>query len=422
MSHFLNRFAFLGVISAMLILFHYYLWVRKVRDTQLPQPLRRIVTLLLAFGCVVVVGTFLTWRLRSDHVGPVLFAAFVWLGSFFYLVLFWAGWDFLRLTRWLGGLFVRRPPIRSATDSTVEADSAEADPIGGPVFEGAPQIDRRVFLTRGFAGLSALSTTGVAFAGVRSALDQLTEPVVEVTLPRLPLALDGFRIALLTDMHIGPVLDRHFVSGVVERVNRTKPDLVAITGDLVDGPVGVLGDEIAPLAELRSRCGTFFVTGNHEFYVGARQWIRFLPRLGIRVLDNEHVAVGDPSSRGASFDLAGIHDPAGRRLEPEFAPDIDKAVANRDESRELVLLAHQPAHIWAAVNSGASFQLSGHTHGGQLWPFGALVLLAQPYLAGLYQHDENTQIYVSRGTGFWGPPMRVLAPAEITTIVLKARG
>lgn len=422
MSHFLGRLAFLGVISALLILFHYYLWVRKVRDTRLPQPWRRAVTVLLMFGCMVVVGAFLTWRMRADRVGPLLFGAFVWLGSFFYLVLFWAGWDVLRFARWLGGFLVGRNSAVSPSESTETTQTAAApDPIS-QVPQTSNAIDRRVFFARGFAGLSILSTTGVAFAGVRSALDELTEPLIEVKLPRLPLALDGFRIVQLTDMHIGPVLDRHFVRGVVERVNRLKPDLVAITGDLVDGSVATLADEIAPLAELRVRCGVFFVTGNHEFYVGARQWIRHLPRLGIRVLDNEHVAVGDPSSRGASFDLAGIHDPAGRRLEPEFAPDIDKAVANRDESRELVLLAHQPAHIWAAVNSGASFLLSGHTHGGQLWPFGALVLLSQPYLAGLHQHDPNTQIYVSRGTGFWGPPMRVLAPAEITTIVLKARG
>lgn len=432
MGRFASYLVFVGALSSILIALHYYVWVRKVRDSNLPQPWRRIVTALLLFGCVVIVATFIAWRLFTvGHIGPVFFASFVWLGTFFYLVLFWGAFDAVRILGWLASRFPRlfapaaraeiRPKRSTAQDSAADTGTAAIDSSAASLDPAAlPVIDRRLFLSRSFAAVSALGAVGVAAGGVHGALDALTEPQVEVFLPRLPRALDGFKILHLTDMHIGPVLDGRFVRAVVERVNRLKPDMVAITGDMVDGSVSALSSEIEPLANLRSRYGTYFVTGNHEFYVGARQWITYLPRLGIRVLDNERVVMGDPNSRGASFDLAGIHDPTGRRIEPAYAPDIDRAADGREADREFLLLAHQPAQVWAAVNSGASLLLCGHTHGGQLWPFGALVLLSQPYLSGLHQHDKNTQIYVSRGVGFWGPPMRVLAPAEIATIILRA--
>ena len=428
MPPFVGYLVFVGALSGILVALHYYVWLRKVRDANLPQPWRRIVTGLILLGCIVLVGTFVAWRLFTiGHIGPVLFGSFVWLGTFFYLVLFWAAFDAVRILGWLARRFPRLFAAQRIDDASL-AKSPEipaAPPIGGSESESTVEIlpaaiDRRLFLSRSFAVVSALGAAGVATAGVRGALDAMTEPEVEVFLPRLPRALDGFRIAHLTDMHIGPVLDRRFVRGVVERVNRLKPDFVAITGDLVDGPVSALADEIAPLAELRSRYGTYFVTGNHEFYVGARAWVEFLARLGVRVLDNERAVVGDPYSRGASFDLGGIHDPAGLSIDPAFAPDIERVAAGRERDRALVLLAHRPKQVSAAVASGSGLLLCGHTHGGQLWPFGALVLLSQPYLSGLHQHDENTQVYVSRGVGFWGPPMRVLAPAEIATIILRS--
>ncbi|MBI5866554.1 MAG: metallophosphoesterase [Planctomycetes bacterium] len=407
-----------GGVSAVLIALHYYIWRRKVHDAALPQPWRRIATACLVVGCCVVVGAFLSWRLMAtQRVGLFRFAAFVWLGSFFYIVVSWAAFDLLRLvlmpvSKVLNGMAKDRPPH----EGDIPAKSAATPAADSDAASDQPALDRRAFLSRGFAAVSLLGTAGMATAGVRSALDEITEPVLEVRLRRLPRSLDGFRIVQIADLHIGPYLDGRFVRGVVERVNRLKPDLVAITGDLVDGTVENIGRDIEPLAGLRSRFGSYFVTGNHEFYVKAAPWLAFLPRLGVRVLDNEHVSVGDD----ASFDLAGIHDPTARYTETEFTPDIDKAVAGRDESRELILLAHQPAQVWAAENCGAGLMLAGHTHGGQLWPFGALVLLGQPYLYGLHRHAPGTQIYVSRGTGFWGPPMRVLAPAEITSIILHA--
>jgi len=191
-----------------------------------------------------------------------------------------------------------------------------------------------------------------------------------------------------------------------------------ITGDLVDASVARLGPALAPLAKLDARCGVAFVTGNHEYYSGAREWVDFLRSRGIRVLLNQRIEIGDGDPAGATFDLAGIPDPGGARLGADHRPDVGRALAGRDPDRGLVLLAHQPRQIELAKGHGVGLQLSGHTHGGQLWPFGALVALTQPWIAGLHRADDGTAIYVSRGTGFWGPPMRVGNPAEIASIVL----
>jgi len=236
-----------------------------------------------------------------------------------------------------------------------------------------------------------------------------------VKLQRLPPQLSGLTLVQLSDVHVGPTIGKSFIKTIVGRCNEERPDAVVITGDLVDGSVAQLREHVAPLANLKSRYGTFFVTGNHEYYSGAEAWEAELRRLGIRVLRNERVVLGDV---GASIDLAGVDDHTAGRMLPHHGPDASKIITGRDVERELVLLAHQPKEIELAQQMGAGLQLSGHTHGGQLWPFTGLVRLAQPYISGLYEHDEQTQIYVSRGTGYWGPPMRLMAPAEITKIVL----
>jgi len=220
-------------------------------------------------------------------------------------------------------------------------------------------------------------------------------------------------------VHVGPTLDGRFLRGLCEQTNRLRPDLIAIVGDLVDGSVAYLGSQIRELTRLRARSGVYFVTGNHEYYSGALEWVAFLRSLGIHVLMNQRVRIGDSAPAGASFDLAGV--PDRRAPAALLSPDAAAATLGRDPQRELVMLAHQPIQIEDSAAVGAGLQLSGHTHGGQLYPFGALTSLVQPYLAGLHAHpNSSTQIYVSRGSGFWGPPMRVLAPAEITALHLHA--
>jgi predicted MPP superfamily phosphohydrolase len=272
------------------------------------------------------------------------------------------------------------------------------DPVG-------PDPSRRVLLARTLAvGVGGVVAALSAF-GIRSALRGIQIRELDVKLRGLPPELAGFRLVQISDVHVGPLLRKDWVAGIVERIRGLSPDLVAITGDLVDGRVHELREQVAPLAKIDARRGVFFVTGNHEYYSGVEEWYAHLPSLGVRPLRNERVEVAP------GLELAGIEDPTGQ-------PDLGAALRGRDPSRALVLLAHQPRQFQEAAKHGVPLTLSGHTHGGQIWPFSWLVALAQPYLAGLHRRGDS-QLYVSRGTGFWGPPMRVFAPAEITLLRLQ---
>ncbi len=237
---------------------------------------------------------------------------------------------------------------------------------------------------------------------------------VEVRVADLPSALEGFTIAQLSDIHIGPTIKRRFVERVVERVNRLDADMVAITGDLVDGSVGELAHHTEPLADLQSRHGTYVVTGNHEYYSGAHAWIRELRRLGARVLLNEHVVL---HHGGAMVAVAGVTDYSAGYFDPSHRSDPTRAVAGAPKDAVKVLLAHQPRSAHRAAAAGYDLQLSGHTHGGQFWPWNHFVRLQQPFTAGL-KRLGSMWIYISRGTGYWGPPMRFGIPSEIALIRL----
>jgi hypothetical protein len=276
--------------------------------------------------------------------------------------------------------------------------------------------ERRVFFRRVLAGIASLVAFSAAGFGVVEALRRVRLVTVEVPLARLPRALDGFAIVQLSDIHVGPTIGRDFIAGLVSRVNALHPDLVAITGDLVDGTVEGLANAVAPLGALESKHGTFFVTGNHEYYSGAAEWCAHLRTLGVHVLRNERVRIGDGAN---SFELVGVDDWHSRGMAPGHGADLAGALAGYDRAKESVLLAHQPKQAIQAAELGVGLQLSGHTHGGQLWPFTYLVRLQQPFIAGLDRLKDLT-IYTSRGTGYWGPPMRVGAPPEITKIILRA--
>jgi len=246
-----------------------------------------------------------------------------------------------------------------------------------------------------------------------------------VRLARLPPALSGFTIAQVSDLHVGPTIREREVRRMVDQVNALRPDAVAITGDLVDGSTRELGHIVAELGRLSARHGVYFVTGNHEYYSGAEEWIAFLSGLGVRVLRNERVALGDGAPGGATFDLAGLNDHAAAPPGAPGAMDLTRALAGRDPKRGLVLLSHQPrtAGVAAAVAAGVGLQLSGHTHGGQLFPWSLAVRAAFPYVKGLHRvaaGGAEGLVYVNRGTGYWGPPMRLGASPEITKVVLTA--
>jgi predicted MPP superfamily phosphohydrolase len=241
---------------------------------------------------------------------------------------------------------------------------------------------------------------------------------VDVTIPRLGNAFDGLRVVLLTDTHYGPIDRARWSARVVEVVNTLEPDIVAHTGDIADGEVSERRAQAAPLGEVRAELGRVYVTGNHEYFSGAQRWVEHMAALGWEALHNRHVVV----SRGDDkLIIAGVDDrtAAGSGV-PGHHADHAAALAGADPELPVLLLAHQPQQIDGAVAHGVDLQLSGHTHGGQMWPFHYLVRLDQPVLQGLSRHGERTQLYTSRGTGFWGPPFRIFAPSEITLLTLHA--
>jgi predicted MPP superfamily phosphohydrolase len=284
--------------------------------------------------------------------------------------------------------------------------------------QGAGALDdpeRRQAISRLFAGGAALLGLGASAVGVVSALSPVAVKRVRVAIGRLSRPASGMRIVQISDVHVGPTIGRGFIEDIVARINALKPDVVAITGDLVDGSVKELEEHVAPLAKLEAKHGVYFVTGNHEYYSGADEWIAHLGKLGVRVLRNEHVRIGGEDG----FDLAGIDDHSSGAYGRGHGADLKRALRGRDDARACVLLAHQPRGIELADQLGVDLQLSGHTHGGQMFPWNFAVRLQQPFVAGLHRLTR-AQIYVSQGTGYWGPPMRVGAPAEITEIELVA--
>ncbi|MDB5958020.1 metallophosphoesterase [Ramlibacter sp.] len=259
--------------------------------------------------------------------------------------------------------------------------------------------------------LLALAFTAVGFFNARR---PARVKRVDISLPGLPAALAGFRIVQISDIHVGPTIKQGYLQAIVERVNALHPDVIAITGDLVDGSVAELRAHVAPLAALRARHGVFFVTGNHEYYSGVHGWVDELRRLQIRVLHNEHVVI---HHEGADLVLAGVPDFSGHHFDPAHRSDPAAALGGAPQGLLRVLLAHQPRTAAAAAEAGFDLQISGHTHGGQFLPWNWFVPLQQPFTAGLHQLGR-LQVYVSRGTGYWGPPKRLGAPSEISELRL----
>ena len=303
-------------------------------------------------------------------------------------------------------------PVRLAIRGWTRRTATSAGESTEPPVDAA--VNRRIFLARAGAVAAGAASVGLVGVGAATALGPPDLLQVPVRLRRLDPAFNGFRIAVVSDIHLGPLAGRRQTERIVRMLNESEPDLVAIVGDLVDGTVAELGPAAAPLRDLVSRDGAFFVTGNHEYFVeDTASWLLELERLGVQPLRNENTAI----TRGtATLNLAGVNDIAGEeRSDP---PDFDLALAGRNEAAATVLLAHQPIQVTEAAARGVDLQLSGHTHGGQMWPFHYAVSAVQPALAGL-STVNGTQLYVSRGAGFWGPPVRIGAPPDITVLSLS---
>jgi len=314
----------------------------------------------------------------------------------------WAGLIFMGL---FSSLFVLTL-LRDVALAVADIAQALTSPL--PWLDGAERLSGQAL------PLFALVVTGWGFLNARRTAAVVT---VDVPIAGLPGALHGFTIAQISDIHVGPTIRRGYLDAIVRRVNRLDADLVAVTGDLVDGRVADLSVHVAPLADLTSRHGTYFVTGNHEYYSGAQAWVAELRRIGLQVLQNEHVVL---SHDGASLVLAGVTDYSAHHFDPAQRSDPHRAVAGAPtEAHVRVLLAHQPRSAEAASQAGFHLQLSGHTHGGQFWPWNFFVRFQQPFTAGLHKL-RDLWVYTSRGTGYWGPPKRFGAPSEITRLRLVA--
>jgi len=372
---------FLSIVSTVLFLVHYYVWRKVIHAAALPHPWARITTVALFALAALIPVMFLTMRTAPRWFAvPLSWVTYVWMGLLFYLFVFSLLGDLLRGAGSLTGLMPSDP-------------------------------ERRGFVLRMFASgiASAAALTGIG--GILYAARGPQVKRVRVPLSKLPKAASGYVIAQLTDIHIGPTLGHDFLATVVRETNALNPDMVVITGDLMDGSVEQIGDKVTALRDLKARDGVFFVTGNHEYYSGADEWLAFLRTLGVKPLRNERVDI-----RGW-FDLAGVDDRSAKGMTPGHGQDIPRAVAGRDPSKALVLLAHQPKAYEEAKDAGVDLMLSGHVHAGQIVPFNWLAKLEQPFVQGLHRAGE-TWVYVSAGTGYWGPPMRVGTTSEITRIEL----
>jgi predicted MPP superfamily phosphohydrolase len=371
-------------MRVLLLLLHVYVGARLLPDLPAPEATLVVGGLLLAASALLIPFAF-RWR-RSRAVGVrrlLMWSGLVALGAFSTLVVLTLVRDAILLALVLFASFL---------------------PLGWPL--------ARIVTASALAvpALTALLTL-IGYANARR-VARVRD--VEIPIASLPPALAGFTIAQITDVHVGPTIERDHVDAVVDAVNALDADLVAITGDLVDGSVPELSHHTAPLGRIVARHGVYFVTGNHEYYSGVQPWIAELRRLGIRVLLNEHVVV---EHEGERVVVAGVTDVSAHHFVPAHRSDPQKAIAGAPADAVKLLLAHQPRSAPAASSAGFDLQLSGHTHGGQFLPWNFFVRFQQPFTAGLARLGR-LWVYTSRGTGYWGPPKRLGAPSEITRLRL----
>lgn len=431
----------LAVVAALAGV-HWYVWRRMVADTTHgPGPVRRIGAVVVVVLPLTSLGAVVsTWADAPFALQQVLaWPGFLWMATLLYLVLALVVGEAVRWVALRGtpaqregearvsgaaapvavAVAAAEPaphetadvPVPASAEPPTEPPTAPSTQLPTEPSTPDPALPRRLFVARAVAAGAAVAAAGTVGYGAYGVFRGPQTKHLTIPLAKLPRSAHGFRIAVVSDIHLGPILGKAHAQRVVDAVNRTNPDLITIVGDLVDGSVANLGPAAEPLRELRARHGAYFVTGNHEYFSGAAAWVDHVRELGIHPLENARVEM-------PGFDLAGVNDFAGES--EHHGPDFARALGDRDRSRTSVLLAHQPVAIHDAVKFGVDLQLSGHTHGGQLWPGNYIAELSNPTVAGLERYGD-TQLYVTRGAGAWGPPVRVGAPSDITVVELAAK-
>jgi predicted MPP superfamily phosphohydrolase len=377
---------------------HAYLAHRLIRPLRRGSRARRIGWMVLGFSLLLVPAVMLArWNsLAPDLLDRLSWFAYIDMGLFLVLIP-------LLLARDIGWLLFRAVrALHHKMAHRVQAATPE-------------NMDRRQFLVNsmnaGILGMAGSMTVAGYYEARRLA------QVREVTIPiaGLPDDLLGFHLVQLSDIHVGPTIKKDYLQGIVERSNELNPDMVAITGDLVDGLTSTLQDQVTPLENLHSRHGSYFVTGNHEYYWGAEDWTALLRTMGVHVLNNDHQRIRHGNAR---LLLAGATDYAAGKYVSHHASDPQQARLNARPADVSILLAHQPRSVFAGEAAGYDLQLSGHVHGGQFFPWNMFIGLVQPYTKGLHRVNQRMWLYVSAGTGYWGPPSRLGVPSEITSIRL----
>nr|WP_306204838.1 metallophosphoesterase [Actinoplanes sp. RD1] len=463
-------FAFVGLIIVVIGLIHFYLWKRLVKDTFRGRRARLIGGVITVVLAVLVPATLI--GVRGGHVKWLAWPGYLWLALMFYLLVVLAVVELPRLAvaLWLRARERRGENTAKATTSNPAAEATTSGPAteaitatpatepakattaaapatepaaatttatttasaatevaaatsattmaaggaGGKAQEagdgGRPGVERRLVLARGAAIFAGLTAAGITGYGVKTALGGPRLDRVRMPIAKLPASMDGTRLAVVSDIHLGPLTGVRHTERIVAAINSVDADIVCVVGDLVDGSVAELGRFAEPLRGIQSRRGAYFVTGNHEYYSGYQEWVDEVARLGMRPLRNERIELD-------GLDLAGVNDLNG--ADQGDAPDFERALGDRDPARPVVLMAHQPLAAKDAAPYGVDLQLSGHTHGGQMAPFNLLVPLQQPVTSGFGEVD-GVPVYVTNGAGFWGPPVRVGAPPQVSVIELRS--
>ena len=384
----------IGVMASVLSLGFYYMGQRLIVPFSFAAPYRQIAWTALALMYLIPFSSFFMVRFAEKYSGLYSWIGYISLGFLSFVFVFLLFRDAAWLIGWGGQKLMA---LFSGTPSAVDET-------------------KRLFLmqTTSLGVLGAAST--LTAYGIYEARKKPGIVPVDIPIANLPEAFDGFRIVQISDIHAGLTIKRDFIETVAQEIESLKPDLIAFTGDMADGSVPHLQGDLEPLANVTAPFGKFFVTGNHEYYSGAEQWVAHARTMGYSVLMNEHRLI---SKNGQSFVLGGVTDYSGGGFFPSHRSDPKKAFEGAPAGQVRVLLAHQPRSLFHIDGLDIDLVLMGHTHGGQFFPWNLVATIGQPFIKGLNKFGEKTWAYVSKGTGYWGPPIRVGARSEITVHTLR---